>query len=335
MKISLVIILLFSLNVRLFAQADAATIRAAQTTVTSASNSLRPYQKFSDNDSVHWLFGGDASLLFRATTLTNWAQGGEDQIGMSPIANLYYNYKKGKYTLENYATFAYGFLKTGENEAIKNDDRLHYLSKFGYQMMPKMFYTASILLRTQFAAGYRYSKTDTIRINDFWAPAYVFVSAGIDYRPNNSLSFVVSPVKGRATYIGAKFDIEDDLNIFRTAGMTTTQKDEDGNDIIHPLYSRYEFGGGAVISFRGNLLKDRISYNSQIDLFSNYMNNPENIDIVWAFQTKILIYRNISADIRLDMKYDHNQRPLNEDGTLGYPQVQTRSFLGLGLFYQF
>jgi len=323
------IICLSLLNVGLHAQTDA-SIKAAKNEVNVAGNSLKPYQKFSDNDDVHWLFGGDGSLSFRATSLANWAAGGEDQIGVSPIANLFLNYKKGKHTLENYLTFAYGFLKTGERRAVKSDDRLFYTSKLGRQISPKWYYTTSLLARTQIAPGYKYSSTDTIRTSDFLAPVYLYVSVGIDYRPSNSFSFVLSPVMGKATYVRS-----DDMTVLATAGMVTSKKDETGADVMVPHRSRHEFGGGALLSFSGNLFKNKISYNSQLEFFSNYMQKPENVDVFWTFQTKILLYKNITGDLRFDLKYDDDQKSINDDGSLGGPKVQLRNYMGVGLFYQF
>ena len=328
-----VICLIFTISIigegQLYAQTDA-NIKAAKKTVTDASGSLKPYHKFSDNDSVPWFFGGDATLVFKATSLTNWASGGEDQIEMRPVVNLFYNYKKDKRTFENYVTFAYGFLKTGERKAIKNDDRLHYTSKFGYQIKPKLYYTTALLARTQFSPGYKYSPTDTVRISDFMAPAYLYVSIGIDYRPGDSFSFALSPLMGKATYVNSG-----DMNILATAGMVTVEKDENGYDIQIPHRSRHEFGGGALLSFNGNLFNNKVSYNSQVDLFSNYVQNPENVDIYWTFHSKILLYKNISADIRLELKYDDDQKTVNDDGSLGGAKTQIKNYFGVGLFYQF
>jgi len=323
------IIYLSFLNIGLHAQTDA-SIRAAKSTVTDASGAFKPYQKFSDIENVHWLFGGDGALSFRATSLANWAAGGEDQIGISPIVNLFLNYKKDKRTFENYMTLAYGFLKTGERKAVKSDDRLLYTAKLGQQISPKWFYTTSLLARTQFTPGYKYSSTDTIRISDFLAPAYLYVSAGLDYRPNNSFSLVFSPVMGKATYVNSG-----NMTVLATAGMVTTEKDETGAEIKIPHRSRYEFGGGALLSFKGNLFKDMVSYNSQIELFSNYVQKPENVDVLWTFQAKILLYKNITGDFRLDLKYDDDQKTVKDDGSLGGAKVQLKYFTGIGLFYQF
>ena len=323
------IICLFFLNIELQAQTDA-SIKAAKSTVTSASNALKPYQKFVDNDSANWLFGGDGALSFKATSLTNWTAGGEDQIGVSPIVNLFFNYKKGKRTFENYGTFAYGILKTGTGKAVKNDDRLYYTSKIGHQMSPKWYYTAAFMARTQFAAGYKYSAADTTRISDFLAPLNLYLSIGLDYRPSNSFSFVLSPVMGKVTYANS-----DNMDVLTYAGLVTTEKDANGTDVIIPHSSRYEFGGGALWSLNGNLFTNKVSYSSQVEIFSNYMQSPENIDVFWTLQTKILLYKNITADLRLDLKYDDDQKTTKEDGSLGGAKTQIKNYLGVGLFYQF
>ena len=323
------IICLFFLSAGLHAQTDA-SIKAAKSTITSASGSLKPYQKFVDNDSTHWLFGGDGALSFKAGSYVNWAAGGEDQIGTSPIVNLFFNYKKGKRTFENYWTFAYGLLKTGERKAIKNDDRLYYTSKIGHQMSPKWFYTAAFMARTQFAPGYKYSSADTTRISDFAAPLNLYLSIGLDYRPSNSFSFVLSPVMGKVTYANSN-----SMDVLATAGLVTTEKDNAGADVLVPHQSRYEFGGGALWTLNGNLFKNKVSYSSQVEIFSNYMQSPENIDAFWTLQTKILLYKNISADLRLEVKYDDDQKSKKDDGSLGGAKTQIKNYTGVGLFYQF
>ncbi len=310
-------------------QADDA-IKAAGTTAKKADEALKKYKKFSDNDSVRWLLGGDAALSFTATQLSNWAAGGEDQIGVGTIVNLYANYKKGKRTFENYGTFAYSLLKTGIRDAVKNDDRIYLVTKAGHQMSKKWYYTASYLVRTQFSPGYTYSATDTIRVSDFLAPVYMYLSIGLDYRPSNNFSSVFSPLMGKATFARSN-----DINVLRNAGLVESGKDAAGNPIDVTHNSRYEFGGGIVLSLNGNMFKNKVSYSSQVELFSNYMEDPQNVDVTWTLQAKILIYKNISADIRLDMKYDDNQTSVDKEGNPHGPKLQTKNYIGIGVFYQF
>jgi hypothetical protein len=319
----------FPFGATLKAQKDA-DIKKAKTEVTNADNALKKFRKFTNNDSVHWLLGGDATLTFSATSLTNWVNGGEDQIGVNSVVNVFANYKKGKRTFENYGTFAYGLLKKGERRAVKNDDRLHFVSKVGHQISPKWYYTASFLSRTQFAPGYKYTAKDTIKISDFLNPINLFLSVGVDYRPGDQFSAVISPVMGKST-----FALSDDLTILGNAGLVETIVDEEGKNVVVPKKPKYEFGGGILLTLKGNMLKNRVSYNSTLDLFSNYMVNPQNVDVNWTFNMKILIYKNISADIQFLMKYDDDQSYVDKTGATGGPRLQTQNKTGVSIFYQF
>jgi len=319
-------------HVEIKGQAQSKDIKDARSTANAATGAFKAYQKFVDNDSVNWLKGGDASLSFAATSLTNWVAGGEDQIAVRPAINLFANYKKGKRTFENYAVLAYGILKTGERKAVKNDDRLHFTSKLGHQISPKLAYTSAFLARTQFAPGYKYSGDKiTAKVSDFIAPLNMYLSVGIDYMPSKNVSLMLSPIMGRATFVRS-----DSSTVFIAAGMMAEKTDENGKKIQIPLRSRYEYGGGALLKFNGNLFKNKVTYSSQLELFSNYAEKPQNIEIFWLFDTKILLYKNITASWQLQLKYDDNQKTKDETtGELRGAVVQTKYFVGLGLFYQF
>jgi hypothetical protein len=393
-------------------------IRTAGSIASTGRDQLRPQLKLSDVDSIHWLFGGDATANLRYTSLTNWAAGGEDHISTNGVLNMFYNYRRDKRTLENYLSMAYGFSKTGENAAIKSDDRLHFMSKVGHRITPTLFYTASFLARSQFSASYRYNQNDTTMISNFWAPMHMYLSVGIEWRPKPNFSLNVSPLMGRATYVSNipdrklmrsyhsdllrdrqkpieplpgsdqdafdKWDVdmkewekhvaerpgnlerrllENQVLIRSSAGIRREKVQEidgSGNPVYEPngqpkmvnehdtayirRNSRYDFGGGIVMRLNGNIFQNRISYDTTLDLFSNYMDDPENISVYWTFNSKILIYKNISADLRLELKYDDKQKSIRETkddrGNVtsrepGPPQVQTRLFYGIGLFYQF
>ena len=313
------------------AQADAA-IKQAKTTASGASGAFKAYQKFVDNDSVHWLYGGDASLSFAATSLINWLIGGEDQIGIRPTVNLFANYKKGKRTFENYAVLAYGILKTGERKAVKNDDRLHYTAKLGHQISPRWAYTGALLVRTQFAPGYTYAGENiTSKVSDFLAPINLYLSVGIDYMPNKNISCMLSPMMGRATFVRS-----DSSTVIIASGMMTKETDAQGQQIQVPHHSRYEFGGGALIRLNGNLFQNKVTYNSQLELFSNYLEDPQNMEVLWMFETKILLYKNITANWHLDVKYDDNQKTRDvTTGNLRGAKLQAKYITGIGLSYRF
>ena len=311
---------------------SSAAIRQAKTTASGAAGAFKAYQKFIDNDSVHWSRGGDASLSFAATSLMNWLAGGEDQIAVRPVVNLYANYKKGKRTFENYAILAYGVLKTGERKAVKNDDRLHYTSKLGHQISPKWAYTAAFLARTQFAPGYSYSGDRIVaQVSDFLAPLNLYLSVGIDYMPRKNVSFMLSPLMGRATFVRS-----DSATVVIAAGMMTEETDAHGNKVQVPHRSRYDYGGGALVKFNGALFGNKVTYGSQLELFSNYVEKPQNIETLWIFDVKILLYKNVTATWQLQLKYDDNQKRKDErTGDLRGATIQTKYFTGIGLSYKF
>ena len=119
-------------------------------------------------DSLNWKKGGDVALSFTQTELSNWAAGGENSVSFSTSANLFANYKKDKMIWENYGFMAYGIIKSGKRDPVKNSDQINIGSRVGYQMAKNWYYTAALLGKTQFATGYKYTSSDTTLLRTFW-----------------------------------------------------------------------------------------------------------------------------------------------------------------------
>lgn len=332
-KLGLASLLFFCFANGIFAQSDA-DVKSAKSTASSIGSSFGAYQKFIDSDSTHWCKGGDFNLSFKATSLMNWIAGGEDQVSVAPILNLYGNYKKGNLTWENYLTLGLGFSQNGERRGVKSDDRLYYTSKVGRNISKTWAYTALVAARTQMMPGYQYQNNEIIaKTSDFLAPMQLYLSLGVDYKPKDWISVVLSPVMGRAIWARS-----DSLTVLSTAGLTKTITHEDGTSEILKKRSRYEFGGGAAINLQGHLFKDKLSYSSQLELFSNYVENPQNIDVFWTLASKILLLRYVGLDLRMDLKYDDDQKTIikTEFGDEQHgAKIQFRWYMGLGFLYKF
>ena len=302
-------------------RSDAGT---ANTAVVRDANKL-------PQDTVNWKKGGDISFSFAQTHLTNWNAGGENALSLSSAANFFANYKKNKLIWENNATMTYGIIKAGDRKAVKNADQINIGSRAGYQMAEKWYYTAALLGRTQFARGYRYSATDTTLISNFFAPAYMFLSLGLDYKPSSNLSISLSPAMGKATFV-----FSDDHNILLSSGMPQDMID-DGKR------ARYEFGGGIVFKLDGGYFSNRVTYTSQLELFSNYFDKPQNIDVAWDFQFRVALSRFVASTVRINMLYYDSQKTIKTemqpDGTkLQVPhgaQLQVKEYFEIGLVYNF
>ncbi len=309
------------------AQADKTAIKSAAS--TAATGVGRDAKKLPD--SLKWKKGGDISLNFSQTSLTNWAAGGENSLALSSSANLFANYKKDKAIWENYAFLAYGIIKAGDRKSVKNSDQINIGSRVGYQMAKNWYYTAALLGKTQFATGYKYSSTDTTYISNFLAPAYMYLSLGLDYKPSSKFSISFAPAMGKATFVRSN-----DPVVLSSSGITQDLIDKGKK-------SRYEFGGGIVFNLNGDFFSKKVTYISQLELFSNYLEDPQNVDVVWDFQFRIALTKFVSAGVRLNMIYDDNQKTfkkeLQSDGSYKEmphgAKLQVKEYFEIGLFYAF
>jgi hypothetical protein len=320
-------IILCALSFPAQAQADKAAIKGAA--ATAAAGVGRDAKKLPDT--LIWKKGGDISLNFSQISLANWAAGGEKSLALSSSANLFANYKKGKMIWENYAFLAYGVIKAGKRKSVKNSDQINIGSRIGYEMAKNWYYTAALLGKTQFTSGYKYTSTDTTYISDFLAPAYMYLSLGLDYKPSSKFSISFSPAMGKATFVRSS-----DPVVLSSSGITQDLLDKGKK-------SRYEFGGGIVFNLNGGFFSKKVTYISQLELFSNYLEKPQNIDVVWDFQFRIAVTKFVSAGVRLNMIYDDNQKTFKRvrqpDGSqIDEPhgaKLQVKQYFEIGLFYAF
>lgn len=83
-----------------------------------------------------------------------------------------------------------------------------------------------------------------------------------------------------------------------------------------------------------------MNFKTKLELFSNYLNNPQNIDVNWETLLSMKVNKYISATFSTTLIYDHDINiPVdkNNDGVVekAGPRVQFREVLGVGLSYKF
>ena len=104
---------------------------------------------------------------------------------------------------------------------------------------------------------------DRTKISNFMAPGYLNISLGMDYKPSDAFSLLLSPVTGKFTFV-----LDDDLSAAGSFGLDPGQK------------SRGELGGYVKMAFKKEVLKN-VTLDTNIDLFSNYLDHPQYIDVNW------------------------------------------------------
>ena len=109
--------------------------------------------------------------------------------------------------------------------------------------------------------------------------------------------------------------------------------DLDKNDtILHTNASkvRYEFGARAVAKFQYPIAKN-IDFNTKLELFSNYLNHPERIDVDWQNMLVLKVNDWLNANIATHLIYDYDIPFYNEAGArIEGSKVQFKEVLSIG-----
>lgn len=293
-----------------------------------------------NTDTIHgWKKGGVVALNLAQTSLTNWASGGQNSFAINGLFSGFSNYKNEKTVWDNSLDLGYGLLKQGKNsDYMKTDDKFDFLSKYGRQAYKDFYYAALFNFKTQMTVGKDYAK-DTAKISNFLAPAYIIGAIGMDYKPNSYLSAFVAPLTGKITIVN-----DQQLADAGAFGVKAATYDILGNRLQKGERSKSEFGGYIRLIYTKNDFKSEflkgVSFTSKLDLFSNYLHNPQNIDISWETQIAFKVNKYISANINTHLLYDDDIAiaiDQNNDGITDKsgPRVQFKEILGVGFSYKF
>jgi hypothetical protein len=262
-----------------------------------------------------WKNGGKFALNFSQSSLTNWAPGGQNSLALNSFFNYFADYTKGKSLWENRLDLAYGLLKQGDEDIRKSDDKIDFSSKYGRQATKTWYYAALLNFKSQFSEGYNYPDDSTI-ISRFLAPGYLSIGVGMDWKPKDYFSFYLSPATARWIIVN-----DDKLSDAGAYGV-------DPGDKV-----RTEVGAMARLEFMKDIIKN-VNLKSKLELFSNYLDQPQNIDVYWDNMFVMTINKYLSASLNLTLAYDDNLRITDKDGKTG-PRTQFKEVLGIGFTYAF
>ena len=264
-----------------------------------------------------WVHSGITGINFSQTSFTNWSEGGDNSVASNAYLNGSLNYKKNKISWTNDLSINYGQNNTKMTGWRKNIDNLNFASKFGQQMTEKVYYAALLDFKTQMTDGYQYNNAgDRTLISKFLTPAYLNVSVGLDYKPNDNLAFYFSPVAGK-------------LTITADTLFSTRYGVDPGKMLRAQL--------GAIFKASCNydkLMNGKMTLKSALDLFTAYDDSFGNIDVNWDMLVGLNLSKFVTLTFQSTLKYDDDIKYIDEDGIHG-ARVQFKEILGLGLSYKF
>lgn len=263
-------------------------------------------------DTTYWKKGGNYAFNFTQVSLTNWSAGGQNSVSGVTKLQLFANYKEGNTSWDNLIDLGYGLSKV-ENLALqKNEDIIDLQSKLGIKASKFLNYSASLSLKSQFAPGYS-DETNTVITSNLFAPAFITLAVGMDYKPNDIISLMVAPLTGKITIIGDK------VIDSRTYGL-------ESEDAL----TRMEFGASLKTLINTKIIKN-VGLTSELGLFTNYLNNPQNIDVDWKVGINMKINDYLSAQVDTRLLYDAD---IVEAGA-EKAKIQFKELLGIGLNFKF
>jgi hypothetical protein len=263
-------------------------------------------------------------------SFVNWNAGGRNNISVLGFINAQANWAKGKSTWDNSLNFALGGLQyigkdAGNASLQKTDDKIEISSVYGRKLSEHFFNSFFVSAKTQSLDGFSFPN-DSVRVSAFLAPGYLNFGWGIDYKPSKHLSVFFSPLSAKMTFVK-------DQTLANAGSFGVDPAVYDTSGAITQLGKRFrgEFGAYLKIIYDKEIAKN-INMRGTLDLFSNYLDRPQNIDVNADVLFTFKVNSWFSASVNWTLKYDNDINIRDAKGGYG-PRTQFKSVLGLGISY--
>jgi len=295
-----------------------AFIQAQSTEKDLIKKSEDAVKVINDTTKNGWSRKGTVTFLFNQANFNNWIAGGESNLSGTLGLNYELHYKGENTTWDNRILASYGMIRTDNAEfSKKSDDRLELNSIYGKKATGNWYYSFILNFRTQFTTGYIYGKDSNgvetrVENTGFFSPAYLTFGPGLYYKKNDNFKLNFAPLTSKMTFV----------DNFYTSIPGYVDGSYFGVDANKSL--RYELGFYASAYYKFNLMKN-VSVENLLNLYSNYLEKPENVDLDYQINIVMTINKALSANFTFQTIYD-------DDAFQGF---QTRQIFGLGVNYGF
>lgn len=289
-------------------------------------------QEQTDNDSIvnGWKRSGNISLLFNQAAFNHeWSGGGTSNYAGNLSLSYDFNYRQDKITWDNRLLADYGISKNKDDKySRKTNDRLEFNSILGSQIKESNWYYSLFLnFKTQFAPGYVFDKD--LNPNDegyrtetthFLSPATLQLGPGMLWKKNDNLYVNISPATAKLVFVDKDFTKVDE-NI---PGALELYNENKYYGVDANKSTRFEFGASVSAYAKFELMKN-ITAENILALYSNYLEDPQNVDVDYTLNLVMKVNDYISTNFTFQAIYDDN-------AVQGF---QIREALGVGVTYGF
>jgi hypothetical protein len=290
---------------------------------------------FAQTDTVKkgWQKGGNLSLVGGQSGTRNSAIGAEKYAitGLATVT-LWATKNSGKNQWENTADLSYGLINTASTGIRKMEDKLDVYSRWGNAINSKFNIGAVANLRTQFSNGYHFNENEHKRISGFFAPAYVVISPGVQYKPTSFLSMHVGPMARWIVTTNAPYSFNYQGGQFPDGREERTLASLYGVDPARKVRFEYGLFYSALLKkeiLKNVVLKSRLDVSSDFSKRADSLRYPGNADVYFTNNITMSINKWLKAIYSFDVVYDDDVKLF---GTYkNKAATQLKSVLGVGI----
>ena len=273
-----------------------------------------------------WKSKGNFSLLLNQSSFSNWQAGGENNISGTAGINYDLNYKKDNWSWDNKLIASYGLVKT-QNSPFekKTDDRFEFNSLLGRKASGDWSYSFFLNLKTQMGKGYIYGKDSLDREirtanTSFLSPGYLTFGPGMLYQKGENLKINIAPATSKITIVDSQYTT--DQVVYDADGIPTVVPYVDGTyfGVDRGKSTRYELGFHTSVYYKLAIMTN-VTFENILTLYSNYLEDPQNVDLDYQLNVVMKINRFLSTVISFQTIYDDN----------AFKGFQTREVFGLAV----
>jgi hypothetical protein len=263
---------------------------------------LKEVSDLAKKDTFGWTTGGGLGLDLAGMGLINpRVGGGGGRFGLGGLGTLFANRKEDQWFWNNAFSLQLSAQKLRSADPtlpkgfLKNLDVLRLTSRYGRKIgSDKWFAAADFFAQTLLLKTYQSNYLSAVNEQDrvvakLFSPMQVTFAPGIDYKPNEHLSFFYSPC-------GIQYILVADDSI---AALNIHGNDE-GKNTFFGLGSEFK------AAYNNKYWGGRLSVTNGLRLFSNYLDKPQNIDVLFTNNFSIAIFKGLSLDLLGEYFYDND-----------------------------
>ena len=234
---------------------------------------------------------------------------GQSQVGFGGLLNIYANYTGKKVIFDNHFNFQLAAQRLGDASQpfIKTADILQINSLLGRKIVGKIYLAGMVDLRTQcfftYGNGYLDSYGGKYPLtSEPFSPATLKLLPGLLYRPSSDMKVLFSVIASKANIVANDFLAAQKGDNTEGVGLLGNPNKGDGQFENADLQFGAELRGELTKKF----FKGKVLVTSVVDLYSNYLKNPQNIAFEWYNSIDLMVFKNVSINLKSDWFYDHN-----------------------------